>query len=82
MPRVRRGHLEADPVVGYLQLNAAVGHPTQRAAPLLRARDAGVVADEPAAEALGRRAAQALLAAGAAPYLAAAEQLGAGADPP
>ncbi len=65
-----------------LQLDAAVGHPEQRTAPLLRARAVGAAVDERAAEALGRRAAEALLAAGAAPYLAAAERLGASADPP
>ncbi|MEO5843868.1 MAG: hydroxymethylbilane synthase, partial [Caldimonas sp.] len=65
-----------------LELDAAVGHPCERSAPLLRARNAGAVADESAAEALGRAAAQSLLAAGAAPYLAAAERLGASADPP
>jgi hydroxymethylbilane synthase len=65
-----------------LVLNAAVGHPAERAAPLLRARQADVVADEAGAEALGRRAAESLLGAGAAPYLAAAERLGASADPP
>jgi len=65
-----------------LVLDAAVGHPEERAAPLLRAREAGVVGDERAAEALGRRVAEALLGAGAAPYLAAAERLGAGADLP
>jgi len=65
-----------------LELDAAVGHPEQRTAPLLRAHAAGAVEDERAAEALGRRAAKVLLAAGAAPYLAAAERLGAGADPP
>ncbi|MEO8312822.1 MAG: hydroxymethylbilane synthase, partial [Caldimonas sp.] len=65
-----------------LELDAAVGHPSQRSAPLLRARNTGAVADEGGAEALGRAAAQALLGAGAAPYLAAAERLGASADPP
>ena len=65
-----------------LELDAAVGHPEQRTAPLLRARGAGAVGDERAAEALGRRAAEVLLAGGAAPYLAAAERLGASADPP
>jgi hydroxymethylbilane synthase len=65
-----------------LELNAAVGHPEQRKAPLLRAHAAGAVVDERGAEALGRRAAESLLAAGAAPYLAAAERLGASADPP
>jgi hydroxymethylbilane synthase len=65
-----------------LALDAAVGHPEQRAAPLLRAREAGAVGDERAADALGRRVAAALLAAGAAPYLAAAERLGASAELP
>ena len=65
-----------------LELNAAVGHPEERAAPLLRARNGGVITSEPAAEALGRAAADALLAAGAAPYLAAAERLGASVDAP
>jgi hydroxymethylbilane synthase len=65
-----------------LALDAAVGHPEDRAAPLLRAREAGAVDDERAAEALGRRVSEALLGAGAAPYLAAAERLGAGADLP
>ena len=64
-----------------LALDAAVGHPERRTAPLLRAHQAGPVAEERAAEALGRRAAEALLASGAAPYLAAAERLGASADP-
>jgi len=65
-----------------LALDPAVGHPEERTAPLLRARDSGAIVDERAAEALGRRAAEALLAAGAAPYLAAAERLGASADLP
>jgi hydroxymethylbilane synthase len=65
-----------------LELDAAVGHPSDRARPLLRARNAGAVADERAAEGLGRAAAESLRAAGAAPYLAAAERLGASADPP
>ena len=64
-----------------LVLNAAVGHPGEHDAPLLRARQAGAVADEPGAEQLGRAASQSLLAAGAAPYLAAAERLGASAAP-
>ena len=57
-----------------LELDAAVGHPEQRTAPLLRARDAGAVADERAAEALGRAPPRRCCAAGAAPYLAAAER--------
>ena len=65
-----------------LVLAAAVGHPAEAAAPLLRARQAGAAADEAAAEALGRAAAQSLLTSGAAPYLAAAERLGASSGPP
>ena len=60
-----------------LELHAAVGHPTRRESPLLRIHVEDRIADERAAELLGTRAAQALLAAGAAPYLAAAESLGA-----
>ena len=60
-----------------LVLDAAVGHPSERAWPLLRAHHAGPAADEHAAAALGHAAAASLLAAGAAPYLAAAERLGA-----
>ncbi|HEX4235223.1 MAG TPA: hydroxymethylbilane synthase [Caldimonas sp.] len=63
-----------------LVLDAAVGHPADRSAPLLRSRSTGRAGDERAAESLGTDAAQALLAAGAAPYLAAAERLAA-ADP-
>jgi hydroxymethylbilane synthase len=63
-----------------LELRAVVGHPAERAAPLLRAHIAGPAADERAAEALGHAAALELRAAGAAPYLAAAESLGAAAD--
>jgi hydroxymethylbilane synthase len=63
-----------------LELHAVVGHPAQRGAPLLRARVAGPAADERGAEAIGSAAATELLAAGAAPYLAAAESFGAGAD--
>ncbi|HEY2187991.1 MAG TPA: hydroxymethylbilane synthase [Caldimonas sp.] len=62
---------------GTLVLDAAVGHPSDRSAPLLRSRSAGNAGDERAAESLGTEAAQALLAAGAAPYLAAAERLAA-----
>ena len=65
-----------------LVLDAAVGHPAGSAAPLLRAQTSGRVADERAAEALGGDAARALLAAGAAPYLAAAERLAAIPDAP
>jgi len=67
---------------GALVLDAAVGHPADRAAPLLRTQRIGNVADEGAAEALGGDAARALLAAGAAPYLAAAERLAATPDAP
>ena len=65
---------------GLLELHAAVGHPTDSGAPLLRSRAEAAAADERAAEALGTRAARALLDAGAAPYLAAAERLGAASD--
>jgi hydroxymethylbilane synthase len=65
-----------------LMLDAAVGHPSESAAPLLRVQASGRVADERAAEALGGDAARALLAAGAAPYLAAAERLAAIPDAP
>jgi len=67
---------------GALVLDAAVGHPADAAAPLLRTERAASVADEAAAEALGADAARALLAAGAAPYLAAAERLAATPDAP
>ena len=67
---------------GALVLDVAVGHPADRAAPLLRAQRVGAVGDEAAAEALGSDAARALLAAGAAPYLAAAERLSATPDAP
>jgi hydroxymethylbilane synthase len=60
-----------------LELYAVVGHPQDRAAPLLRARSAGPAEGERAAEALGHAVALELRAAGAAPYLAAAERLGA-----
>jgi hydroxymethylbilane synthase len=65
-----------------LVLDAAVGHPGDHAAPLLRAQRTGQVVDERAAEALGSDAARALLAAGVAPYLEAAERLGATPDAP
>ena len=57
-----------------LMLGAAVGHPGQVDAPLLRASVAAEVVDAAGAEALGVAAASALLAHGAAPYLAAAEK--------
>jgi hydroxymethylbilane synthase len=65
-----------------LVLDAAVGHPADRAAPLLRTQSVGKAADEVAAETLGGEAARALLAAGAAPYLAAAERLAVAPDAP
>jgi hydroxymethylbilane synthase len=65
-----------------LVLDAAVGHPADAAAPLLRTQCAGNVADDASAEALGADAARALVAAGAAPYLAAAERLAAPPDAP
>jgi hydroxymethylbilane synthase len=55
-----------------LQLDALVGHPERHAAPLLRASAAADVGDEVAAEALGRRCADALVEAGAAAYLGSA----------
>jgi hydroxymethylbilane synthase len=54
-----------------LELRAVVGHPERRDAPLLRTRVDAQVADETAALALGQRAAEALLAQGAAGYLGA-----------
>ena len=60
-----------------LQLRAAVGHPSRRAAPQLRVAVEQRIGDERDAEGLGTQAARALLAAGAASYLAAAESLGA-----
>ena len=59
------------------------GRPSaERAAPLLRVQTSGGAVDERAAESLGGAAARALLAAGAAPYLAAAERLAASPDAP
>ncbi|HEX2541096.1 MAG TPA: hydroxymethylbilane synthase [Caldimonas sp.] len=52
-----------------LEVQALVGHPERHAAPLLRAESGGEVVDEADAEALGRRCAHALVAAGAASYL-------------
>jgi hydroxymethylbilane synthase len=60
-----------------LELHAAVGHPSLPGSPLLRASVAEPVLDVRRAEALGAEAARGLLAAGAAPYLAAAESLSA-----
>jgi hydroxymethylbilane synthase len=54
-----------------LELRAVVGHPERRDAPLLRTRVEAEVDDEAAALALGRQAAEALLAHGAASYLGA-----------
>jgi hydroxymethylbilane synthase len=67
---------------GTLELAAAVGHPGDRTAPLLRRQRSASAGDERAAEALGAEVARELLAAGAAPYLAAAERLAATPDPP
>ncbi|MEP7302391.1 MAG: hydroxymethylbilane synthase [Caldimonas sp.] len=55
-----------------LQVRAAVGDPGRLAAPLLQARTDGVAGDAVGAEALGTQVARALLAQGAAAYLAAA----------
>lgn len=73
MPLAAHARWQGDTLV----LDAAVGNPSDRSAPLLRSRSAGRAADEHVAESLGTDAAEALLAAGAAPYLAAAEQLAA-----
>ncbi len=62
-----------------LELHAAIGHPLRKDAPLLRVAVEQQAGDERTADALGTQAARALLAAGAAPYLAAAESLGASA---
>ena len=56
-----------------LVLRAAVGHPGRVDAPMLRTAVESEPVDVAAAEALGTRAAEALLAHGAAAYLAAAE---------
>jgi hydroxymethylbilane synthase len=55
-----------------LELRAAVGHPERTDAPLLRMRAEAAVGDEAAAQALGVHVAEALLAQGAAAYLAGA----------
>ena len=55
-----------------LVLDAALGHPQQTDAPLLRAREQAPAAHEADAEALGRRAAAALQQQGASAYLIAA----------
>ncbi|WP_435531950.1 hydroxymethylbilane synthase [Roseateles amylovorans] len=52
-----------------LTLDAALGHPTDPARPLLRVRQIRVAADLAAAESLGRETAHALQALGAADYL-------------
>ncbi|GMV45042.1 MAG: porphobilinogen deaminase [Pseudomonadota bacterium] len=54
-----------------LVLDAALGHASEHARPLLRTREQAAVADEAAARALGERAAAQLRAAGAGGYLAA-----------
>ncbi len=53
-----------------LALSAALGHPGQADAPLLRVELQQAIADEAAAEALGRQAAQALMDQGGQAYLA------------
>ena len=60
-----------------LELRAAVGHPGRADAPLIRASVAGRVDDDAGARRLGLDAAEHLLAAGAAAYLAASEALAA-----
>jgi len=64
-----------------LELHALVGHPERHDAPLLRASATAEVGDEGAAEALGRRAAQSLVDAGAAAYLGAASSAAATPSP-
>ena len=56
---------------GSLQLDAALGHATRPAAPLLRAQAQGAPADADAATRLGEQAAERLREQGAATYLAA-----------
>jgi hydroxymethylbilane synthase len=65
---------------GVLELRAAVGHPEQTGAPLLRAFIAAPVGDDAAARALGSRVAEALIAAGAAAYLSASEATASASD--
>jgi hydroxymethylbilane synthase len=67
MPLAAHASWDGDALV----LGAALGHPTQPASPLLRATVRGAVTTEAAARALGEKAAAALHAQGAAPYLAA-----------
>jgi hydroxymethylbilane synthase len=55
-----------------LQLSAALGHPGNPSAPLLRVTLEGLVAQAKAAEAMGRQAAQALVQQGGSAYLQAA----------
>jgi hydroxymethylbilane synthase len=55
-----------------LQLSAALGHPGNPSAPLLRVTLEGPVAQAEAAEAMGRQAAQALVQQGGSAYLQAA----------
>lgn len=58
-------------VDGVLTVDAALGHPGDARAPLLRAQASGPAPDTAAAEALGQAAADALRAQGGAAYLAA-----------
>lgn len=66
MPLAAHGHW----VGAELVLSAALGHPGQADAPLLRVNFQQAIADEAAAEALGRQAAQALMDQGGQAYLA------------
>ena len=59
-------------VGGELELSAALGHPGDPAAPLLRVRLQRPIGDAHAAQALGQEAAQALIEQGGRPYLQAA----------
>jgi hydroxymethylbilane synthase len=65
---------------GGLELDALVGHPERRDAPLLRTREIAEARDEAAAEALGQRVGRALVEAGALAYLAASSTAAAGTD--
>ncbi len=63
-----------------LELRAAVGHPGRVDVPLIRASVTGSCVDDASARRLGLAAAEHLLAAGAAAYLAASEALAAAPD--
>jgi len=62
---------------GALEVRAALGHPEQHAAPLVRAEVTAEAADVATAESLGQAVAHQLLAAGAGAYLGVSEALAA-----